>query len=297
MGFGGAEPWETIPQIGREDSLACVCARDGTLFAAGSAVVVVERAEMSTRVRPLAEPAHGCAIASGALLLATRRGVETIDASLATAPRVLLARGEVSSIAIAAEKGWALAGSTLLAFDIGTGAHEAVRDDVLAMAAAQGTLFLATAAELGRLERRRGHDGAFERIEAEPATRRFLQRGGSIAACSPSSLVLLHEGRCLIVRVGGEAKLLSRTDVVAATFRGESERADALVLAETTSGLEMVCVDANGVARSVVTVPQPTGAGPGPGGAPYAIVWDPARELVVVAGPRGLVAMRPRLPH
>ncbi|NUP04556.1 MAG: hypothetical protein HOW73_00665 [Polyangiaceae bacterium] len=290
MGFGGAEPWESVPQLSRDDALACVTSLDGLILAAGSAVVVVDRGALSPRVRPLASAAHGCALTSGGVVLATARGVETIAAAATSAPKVLFAQADVGAIAVAAATLWVLAGTRLFRVDPASGANKVVRDDVLTMSAAQGTLFVGTSSPVAALERLRGDDGAFEPLDCDAATEQLLEAGATIAASSPGHLVLVHEGRGLLVRVGGASLPLPRERIVAATFRGHTDAA-LLLLVRAGEGLEMVSIDAHGAEVSAVKVMSPAS------GDAYAIAWDATREIALIAGPQGLAAMRPRLQH
>lgn len=292
MGFGGDEPWEIVPALSHDDALACVTARDGTIVVAGSAVVIVERGGASPRVRPLADVAHGCALVDDTVLLATRRGIERVDASSLGPPRVVWARADVAQLAVAAAQPWVLAGSSLARLDLPSGACDIVKNGVFAIAAAQGTLFVASA---GRIERIRGQDGGFEALEIDDAAQGFLDHDTVIGACSSTGLVLMNGGRAMLVHASGASTLLSRPGVVAATFRGDGDAARALLLCTSTRGLEMVTVDTSGTARGVVDIESSTAeARPAE---PHALVWDPTREVVFVAGPAGLVCLRPRTKH
>lgn len=290
MGFGGEEPWETVPQLGRDVALACVRCREGMIAAAGSAAaLLLDKGTLAPRVRRLTEGAFDCALSEEALVLATRRGIELLDVSLSSAPRVIVERADIADVAVAAGQIWARAGSQLLRVDALTGHTEVVREDVTGVAAAQGTLFVTTAAKRGSLERLRGHDGAFEKIDVDGATREALGRGATIAACTPSVLVLVQEGSAQIVSVTGASTRLPCEGVVAATFRGLGGGAKPLVLARTERGMELMTFDAKGTPSSIATLEEAPGE--------WRVTWDASREIAVVVGPKGLIGLRPRLKH
>lgn len=295
MGFGTDEPWEVVPELSRGVALAAGATRDGQIVAAGSALVSIAPGTLGMKVRALGEPAFACAALGGHIILATRRGIELVDANLGAAgpcaPIVVVPRPDIVMIAVAGQRLWALAGSTLLKVELTSGAVEAVRDDVLAIAAAQGTLFVASVAQRGMIERLRGDDGAFEGVESAESTRRFLQRGATIAASSSGHLLLLLEGRGLLMRIGGPATLLTLENIVAATFRGQGEATRALLLVDRTGKRELVSATDDGALTTLLALDGPAD------GAPSSIVWDPTRELAVLATSQGLVGLRPRLKH
>lgn len=289
MGFGTDEPWEIVPELSRGVALAAAAARDGQIVAAGSAVVSIPPGTLALRVRALGEPAFACAALGGHIVLATQRGIEVVDATLGN-PIVVVPRPDIAMIAVAAQRLWALAGSTLLKVELTSGAVETVRDDVLAIAAAQGTLFVASVAQRGTLERLRGDDGAFEVIDTAESTRRFLQRGATIAASSSGHLLLLLEGRGVLMKIGGPATLLTVENIVAATFRGQGDATRALLLVDRDAKRELVSATDDGVLTTLLELDSASDG-------PLSIVWDPTRELAVLATSQGLVGLRPRLKH
>jgi hypothetical protein len=254
-------------------------------------VVVIERGAIAPRVRAIPEPASACAWLDGHVALVTRRGLELIEAPYTGAPTLLLERNDIGSVAFASGQLWVLSGSVLGRLEPTSAAYRAVREDVLALAAAHGTLFIASAAGRGGLERLRGHDGDFEPIDVDEATRAFIQRGASIAACTSSALVIEHEGRALLVDVGGRSTALAFDGVLAATYRGQGSQSRALLLATSGGRLQLHSLPAGGEPGVVGDLPIDAAAGA------YGLAWDATRELLLVAGPHGLAGLRPRLKH
>jgi len=291
LGFGGDEPWEVVPHLSTAVALSSVVCRDGFIVGAGSAVVVIERAALVPRVRAIPEEASSCVWLDGSVVLATRVGAELIEASSVGATTVLLEHYGVTSLAYASGQLWVLAGTMLGRLEVATAAYRAVREDVLALSAAHGTVFIASVARRGSLERLRGHDGDFEPIDVDEAARSFIQRGATIAACTASSLVIVNAGRGLLVDVDGRSSALPVDGILAATYRGQGSLSRALLLASHAGRLELHSIPASG--EPGVASDIPLDAAPGS----YGLAWDASRELLLVAGPHGLAALRPRLRH
>ena len=293
MGFGDAEPWEAVGAHAADDALSCVACERGVVVAAGSAVALMDQGATTPRLRPLVEPAHACALTGDWVVLATRRGVEVTDLAKLSEPRVVLARPDVSAITLVGGTLWLLAGSSLMRLDVGTGAAELARDDVTSIGASGGTLYVGCASRGGRLERLRGDDGAFEGVRLEAAAMRALESGARLAAAAPGVVVLLGGGRCTLAFAEGRAVTVDVEDVVAAAVRASPPAARVLLLTHSDAALRLLEIDEGG--RTTADVRLPVSAASG--AAQHAVAWDAARELALVAGPHGLVALRPRLKH
>jgi len=298
MGFGGEGPWELLGTFTTDLRLSAVTCREGTLVAVGTAALVVDRGAAAPRVRALVEPAIGCAIADASVVLATRRGVELIDLPSSSSARVVLERPDVQAVAFASGQLWTLAGSTLLKVDLASGRAAPARDAVRSISAAQGTLFVLDESGLSRL---RGGDGAFEVLTLGDTARRFMGRDAVIAASSPSALLLMGEGRALVVAASGVSTPIQREGLLAGTFRaavgiGQGELATTLLVAEASDGgLDLLTTTGGGPATTLLHVgPERARAD---ASERWGIAWGATREIAVVAGPNGLLSMRPRLEH
>lgn len=300
LGFGGDGPWELLGTFSTELRLSAVTCREGTLVAVGSAALVVDRGAPAPRVRALAEPAIGCAIVDGSVALATRRGVELLELPSTSPARAIVERPDVQAVAFASGQLWALAGSTLLKVDLASGRAAPVRDDVRSIGAAQGTLFVVDGSGLLRL---RGGDGAFEAISLDETARRFIGGDTTIAASSPSALLLMKEGRALVVSSSGSSTSIPREGLLAGTFRaavgiGQGELATALLVAEAVDGgLDLVSASGAGDGTATTLLHVGPERARADASERWGIAWDATREIAVVAGPNGLFSMRPRVEH
>ena len=284
MGFGSDEAWEIVQGFASDLSLTDVSAHGGLVVAAGTAAIVLGRGEQALRVRQLDEAATACVASEDRVYLGTRRGIELL--SVGEGGSVLCERANISELVVAALQLFALADGSLLRVDLASGATHVLRTDVSSIGAAQGTLFITTTS--GTLERLRGHDGDFEPIKLDSATRSAVEQGATIAACTSKALLLIGEGGVVRVSEAGRARVLDVESVVAAAACGAEEF---LLLSADSATFSVSTVaktgDVNHVAR--VTTSQAD--------APTAIAWDQTRELAFVAGPGGLFALRPRLEH
>ena len=286
LGFGGerGEAWVAAPAFGFDRPLASVVARDGSVAAAGEALVVIGKGEIAPRTRPLAEAALGCAWLGPRLLFASARGIHLAEGS---GPDVLaIPLADVKALAVAASRPWALAGTMLYSIDERSGAAELARDDVTQIASSPSTLYVVvddgTEARVFAL---RGQDGDWEVVGVALETREHLRRGASLVASAAGAVAAIDSTQVLVWRPGTTTSTSVRLDdVVAAAFCGDGPHAPLLLATE--SGSLSLFEEARGLSE-VGTVPF----------TPLALTWDASRDLVFAAGPGGLVALGPRVKH
>lgn len=289
MGFEEPEPWEPVASLAGDDALCSVVVAHGAMAAAGSAIVALERGATAPRLRPLVERANGCAIVGDQVALATRRGVELSELARLPEPRVVLPRADLKAISAVGSRAWALAGSSLLRVDLASGAAELALAEVTSIAASEGTLYAATAR--GGLSRLRGEDGAFESLPVDETARRALEAGAQLVAAAAGVLALVGEGRCTLAFVDGRALTLDAEGVRAAAVRALPGEPRVLLVARGDAGARLVEVDITGRETGEAALPAAAAA------EPCAAVWDPARELALIASAQGLYTLRPRVRH
>ncbi len=275
MGLGGDDAWEIAPGFSSDVSVGSVRANGGRVVAVGAAVVLIGAGEQALRVRPLEQAAHDCAVSGERVFIVTSRGVEVLGPG--DARKLLAAATGVSALAIAAEQLFVLVGHALSRIDVTTGKAQLLRNDVTSMGAADGTLFVTT--EENQLDRLRGHDGDFERCESDVP--------GLIVACASKALLLSEDEKAFRFDDRYRRRALDAERVVA----GAAFAAEELLLLSVEAGAFVVSlVDKVGDVRRIARVAHT--AEP-----PVALAWDPSRELIFVAGPAGLLALRRRLSH
>ncbi|MFO0550254.1 MAG: hypothetical protein U0271_17805 [Polyangiaceae bacterium] len=289
LGLGADEPWEAATEFTSDVPVHALAIGDGCVAAVGSAMLWLDRGASPPRVRKLAERAHGCTMLGSTVWIATKRGLEVVAAD---GPRVVVARPDIVAIAAAAGSVFALAGTSLLRVDPTSGVASVVHDAALAMGASEGAVLVSSARRSGALERLRGQDGDFEPIETPATVAAALQSGGRIAACGPSDAiaVLQAQGASLLVLRHGRVQTLDVAGAHAVAFHRASA---VLIVADSAEGLALLHATADAV--EAVTVARVHGRGPD--AAPSAIVWDPTREVAIVASSAGLTALRQRVRH
>lgn len=286
LGFAseGGETWEQTTAFGFDRALACVVASDGSVAAAGEALVVIGRGEIAPRSRPLADAASACAWLGPRVLFATARGVHVAEGS---GPDVLaIALPNVQALAVAAGRAWALAQSTLYAIDARTNATEVARTDVAQISSSPSALYLVagTGAD-ARVLALRAQDGDWQDLGVAPEPLEHLGRGARLVTSAAGAVATIDSAQTLVWRPGAtRSTAVPLDDVVAAVFCGDGPHAPLLLATE--SGSLSLFEEGRGLSE--------VGSAPF---APVALTWDATRDLAFAVGPSGLVALGPRVKH
>jgi hypothetical protein len=286
LGFAsdGVEPWEVAPAFGFDRPLVAVVSREGSIAAAGEALVVIGKGEIAPRARPLPDPAVACAWLGPRVLFATSRGIQLAEGSGANLAAIPLAG--VTALAVAAGRAWALAGVSLHAIDERTSTAEVARTDVAQIASTSSTLYAVSRSGAdARLLSLRAQDRDWDELAVTRDLLEHLARGATLVASAAGAVAAIDTAATLLWRPGsGRSTSIPLEDVAAATFCGDGPHAPLLLATE--SGALTVFEEKRGLAE--------VGALPF---TPRALAWDATRDLAYAVGPGGLVALGPRVTH
>lgn len=286
LGFAsdGREAWEVAPAFGFDRPLAAVVSHEGSVAAAGDALVVIGKGEIAPRARQLPEPATACAWLGPRVVFATLRSIHIAEGSGADVAAIPLPA--VTAVAVAAGRAWAVAGRTLYAIDDRTSAADIVRADVAQIASSSSTLYAVCLAGGGaRLLSLRAQDRDWEELTVARELLDQLARGATLVASAAGAVAAIDRAASSVWRPGSPRSTpIPLEDIVAAVFCGDGPHAPLLLATE--SGALSVFEEKRGLVE-VGSVPF----------APRALAWDGTRDLAYVVGPGGLIALGPRVTH
>ncbi|NUO48658.1 MAG: hypothetical protein HOV80_07365, partial [Polyangiaceae bacterium] len=197
FGGGGTEPWEQHPDFSFDRPLAAVATHDGSVAAAGHALVVIGKGDVASRARSLSEPAVACAWLGPRTVLATERGVHFVAA--AVRDELVVPMHGARSVAVAAGRVWALAASSLLHVDERAGSATPLRDDVRSIAAAAGTLYVLTT-DGPRVLALRGQDGDFAELTVPAEVIEHLDRDADLLVSAAGLLAAIDATTIFVAR-------------------------------------------------------------------------------------------------